>query len=222
MSVPPRAIDDADKAQRAAEILNAAERLLEQDLERPPSVADVAKEAGMAKGTVYLYFASKEQLLLALHERHTKAFFTALEVRLTELPQAKVSDVFDVCWQNILESPTFMPLAALCLGQIKAVPKEQKDEFHERMAATLLVCGALLEQHFPRLTPQGGAGAALLMRSFSVIVGLWQLTQPDAEQNHCCPISEHIEVVSNDFKTELENTLNALWLGHMSPIPDNF
>ena len=43
-----------------------------------PSVAEVADEAGLAKGTVYLYFPSKEELLLALHERNVGGFFRAL------------------------------------------------------------------------------------------------------------------------------------------------
>ena len=45
-------------------------------------MADVADEAGLAKGTVYLYFPSKEELLLAVHERNIDGFFRALIARL--------------------------------------------------------------------------------------------------------------------------------------------
>ena len=37
------------------------------------NVAEVAESAGLAKSTVYLYFPGKEEMLLALHERHVDA-----------------------------------------------------------------------------------------------------------------------------------------------------
>ena len=57
---------------RRAQILDAAARVF---VEKGPSVAtmdDVAAEAGVAKGTVYLYFDSKERLLLSLGNRYTE------------------------------------------------------------------------------------------------------------------------------------------------------
>ena len=53
------------------------ERLLLRSPDRVANVAEVADEAGLAKGTVYLYFPSKEELLLALHERNIDGFFRA-------------------------------------------------------------------------------------------------------------------------------------------------
>ena len=46
------------------------------------SVAEVAQEARLAKGTVYLYFRSKEELLLAVHERGIDRFFRAVDALL--------------------------------------------------------------------------------------------------------------------------------------------
>jgi TetR/AcrR family transcriptional repressor of nem operon len=57
---------------RRGEILDAAARVF---VEKGPSVAtldDVAAEAGVAKGTVYLYFDSKERLLLSLGNHYTE------------------------------------------------------------------------------------------------------------------------------------------------------
>jgi len=57
---------------RRAQILDAAARVF---VEKGPSAAtmdDVAAEAGVAKGTIYLYFDSKEQLLRSLGNRYTE------------------------------------------------------------------------------------------------------------------------------------------------------
>src|SRR5438270_6610051 len=73
-----RAIAVEDKEQRRQAILDAAETLFLEQPDRMANVAEVAETAGLAKGTVYLYFASKEEMLLALHERHVTGFFTPL------------------------------------------------------------------------------------------------------------------------------------------------
>src|SRR3989338_8096896 len=81
------------REQRINQLLDAAVSLWLQHPERIPSVAEVADEAGLAKGTVYLYFKSKEDLLLAAHERHAQAFFTALIARASKRKRMHFDDV---------------------------------------------------------------------------------------------------------------------------------
>jgi AcrR family transcriptional regulator len=51
---------------RRAQILAAAGRVFARQGFHRTTVREVAREAGIADGTIYLYFASKQQLLLAL------------------------------------------------------------------------------------------------------------------------------------------------------------
>jgi AcrR family transcriptional regulator len=66
---PPR----GDAAARRAEILDAALRVFGQYGYRRTSVDDIAREAGIAKGTIYLSFAGKDEIFrdlsLALTDR---------------------------------------------------------------------------------------------------------------------------------------------------------
>jgi TetR/AcrR family fatty acid metabolism transcriptional regulator len=55
-----------DKRER---ILSAAERIFARHGFFAAKVSDVAKEAGVADGTIYLYFKSKDDLLISLFER---------------------------------------------------------------------------------------------------------------------------------------------------------
>lgn len=51
---------------------------------------DVAREAGMAKGTLYLYFQSKEEMLLALLQR----YFDDIRARIGMIPASRTLDQF--------------------------------------------------------------------------------------------------------------------------------
>lgn len=62
-----------EAAQRRATILEAADRLLRHYGPHKTTVADVAREAGVGVGTVYLEFPSKEAIVAELSRaRHTK------------------------------------------------------------------------------------------------------------------------------------------------------
>lgn len=70
-----RALDQARRPrvkkapdERRREILEAATRLFREQGFGPTSVPSIARHAGMAAGTVYLYFPSKESILVALQD----------------------------------------------------------------------------------------------------------------------------------------------------------
>jgi TetR/AcrR family fatty acid metabolism transcriptional regulator len=68
-AVPRRAADPAQRADKRDQILQAATRIFARDGFFNAQVADVAREAGVAAGTVYLYFKGKDDLLVSLFER---------------------------------------------------------------------------------------------------------------------------------------------------------
>ncbi|MBR2566089.1 MAG: TetR/AcrR family transcriptional regulator, partial [Paenibacillus sp.] len=45
-------------------------------------MSDIADEAGIAKGTIYLYFKSKEQLFVAVSKRDCNSFISRLDYAL--------------------------------------------------------------------------------------------------------------------------------------------
>jgi AcrR family transcriptional regulator len=57
---------------RRDQLLDAAESLFATNGQSDTTVADIAEAAGVAKGTFYLYFPSKEHCVVALKERLTE------------------------------------------------------------------------------------------------------------------------------------------------------
>jgi AcrR family transcriptional regulator len=66
---------------RRDQILDAAERVLLDRGLRSATVADVVESAGVAKGTLYLYFTSKDDLLAGLRTRYLERYAAALSGR---------------------------------------------------------------------------------------------------------------------------------------------
>lgn len=67
-----------DKSDRRSVILAAATRVIARKGYAATRVEDVAFEAGVAKGTVYLYFGSRAEILLAAFEAFEKGMLAAV------------------------------------------------------------------------------------------------------------------------------------------------
>jgi TetR/AcrR family fatty acid metabolism transcriptional regulator len=83
---PPHERKSGDKRER---ILAAAVRVFAKSGFFDARVSDVAKAAGVADGTIYLYFTSKEQLLVSLFEDRVDKLLSFMQTDLTKLPSAK-------------------------------------------------------------------------------------------------------------------------------------
>jgi AcrR family transcriptional regulator len=68
-----------DPSSRREQLLDAAQAVLLSKGLRSTTVADVAETAGVAKGTTYLYFDSKDALLAGLRARYLERFVAALQ-----------------------------------------------------------------------------------------------------------------------------------------------
>lgn len=209
MAIRQRAIHSEDKHERHNAILDATERLLTRAPVRVANMAEVADEAGLAKGTVYLYFPSKDELLLALHERHVDDFFQALISLLGREAPVGIDEIMGLTQQLIVERSTFLPLATRCFSVLETeVPREVAMAFRERMAQRLHAASVGLERHFPELPP--GGGVTLLRHSYALIVGLWQMAANQQQS-----IAGTCQIDALDYPTELARALRALWNGTM-------
>ncbi|TAF98977.1 MAG: TetR/AcrR family transcriptional regulator [Burkholderiales bacterium] len=177
-----RAVDSVDKEARRTAILDAAERLFSERHELT-NVADVAAEAGLAKGTVYLYFATKEDIYLALHMRHCESFFTTLIARLEHSKPFNFHEMAALAREHMMTDRTYMPLCATCMGfGANAVSADIASGFQLNLTQWLAVSGAGLERHFPKL--QAGEGVRLLNHSYAMMIGLFHLLGERGERGN--------------------------------------
>lgn len=82
-SRPTRHGAGADPAKRA-KILDGAHRVFSQLGFDAAGMADITREAGVSKGTIYVYFPGKDELFQALMERERERMFRDIEAALNE------------------------------------------------------------------------------------------------------------------------------------------
>ena len=74
----------AQKLEKRARIVNAAVDIFAEKGFRTARVADIARLAGVADGTIYLYFKSKEEILISIFEEKMDLLLTGLRLTLSE------------------------------------------------------------------------------------------------------------------------------------------
>ena len=94
MSMPrtSRPLKERQREEREQLILRAAEELLAEKGYHEMSMDEIATRVGVAKGTVYLHFPSKDELLFTLITRDMGSFITTIDQLLAQqqAPHAKL------------------------------------------------------------------------------------------------------------------------------------
>lgn len=110
---PIRARNAEEKRRRRQEILRAAERLWQDYPYHALSMNQVAQEARLAKGTLYLYFNTKEELFLALLGEQLNTWFANLQATLQESPPRSAEDCAELFIQAAQRQEPLLKLLAL-------------------------------------------------------------------------------------------------------------
>jgi len=204
---PTRALNTADKQQKREDIIDAAEQLWLQNPDEIANMASVAKAAKVAKGTLYLYFSSKEALFLAIHERHVTTFFDHVITRATQQPAMQFGDMSKLVRRFIVATPAFLPLATLAHSFMeRQLPLDTSFEFQERCYAHLDRVVDALKPHYPMVTQ------SLMLQSYALIIGLWQLLRP-SPLKELMKQRELLCACTDDYINALDQALTTLWQG---------
>lgn len=208
--VMKRARHAGQKAQRRAAILKAADALLEPESCTLPSAAQIAAKSGLAKGTLYIYFTSKEEIYLALLGKGAARWSEGVMEGLSE------------DWPNLdhflqryiafcVANPKTMFLA--CMGPLlleRNAGEESVYSYKKGLADTTRQVSELLSVAFPPLSVQ--QARKLYLHMLVLTSGLWQQTHPPKTVRSVLA-REELKAIQLDFEKDLYAALDALWKG---------
>ena len=128
-----------DKRER---ILAAAERIFARHGFFAARVSEVAKEAGVADGTIYLYFKSKDDLLISLFENRMANVNEQLRAAIADLPPGEQLRAFIRAYLRMVsDEPTAVEVLTIELRQSSKFMKEYDNP---RFADFLRMLGGII------------------------------------------------------------------------------
>ncbi|MBL8046381.1 MAG: TetR family transcriptional regulator [Anaerolineales bacterium] len=173
-----RARSQVHKLERRQALLDAAWQLFAASTYEAVTMAAVAKSAALAKGTVYLYFPSKEELFLAVCQQQLELWLIELNAALAVVPsRVAASEVAALISTSLTQRLALTRLLAILATVLEQnVSLETALAFKRFLGERLAYTGALLEQRLHFLA--AGQGVPTLLRVQALIVGLWHLADP--------------------------------------------
>lgn len=130
---------------RRAAIIEAAIEVFARKGFFGAKVSEIAEAAGVADGTIYLYFKSKDEILISLFEEKMEAIISDLERMLAEVsdPREKLRRYVVAHLELVAERPTLMQVLTIELRQSARFIKEYHPKGFGRYLGVL---GAILEE----------------------------------------------------------------------------
>lgn len=173
-----RAIYDDQKEERRQAILDTAWGLFQATSYEAVTMAGVAEAAGLAKGTVFLYFKTKEGLFLALLEQQLESWFAAVDVGLAAMEIASsIPHITTLLCAQLESRPGLTRLLAILHTLLERnISIEEALHFKYMLKDHFGRTGALLERCLPFLHP--GEGAHVLLQCDAMVIGFWHLADP--------------------------------------------
>lgn len=209
-------LNEEEREQRRTQLLAAAHSLFTATGELP-SVAAIAQAAGVAKGSVYLSYGSKEEIFVSLLEDNFSALFSLVVpgVHLLSASREEAAGQFSALYADaVVRTPELLPLAGMTNAVLeKNLPLPAMLAFKERLAGGLEMAADALARSALALERQ--TGIDLLLRTWSMTLGLWQsLNFPGELRPHLQRAP--LDVFARDFHGELAQAVRAIWVGTLA------
>lgn len=126
-------------------IIQAATRVFARKGFYNAKVADVAKEAQVADGTIYLYFKNKDDLLISIFEESMDLFAARVGERLkdTENPEEKLREIIRLHFELVRK---YQDTAQVLQLELRASSKFMKEYAGTKFKEYLKIIGDVLEE----------------------------------------------------------------------------
>lgn len=175
------------------------------------NMGEVAERAGLAKGTVYIYFATKEALLLELLREDLSEWLDVVDVRLDQGGVWTPRRVAQLIGDTLSERMVLARLLALMSSILEQnVPEDAAVTFKTWLRDRVLATGARMEKRLPFL--REGEGARVLLFCHALVTGLQPMAEPPKVVAKLLERPD-LKLFCVDFGKELSSSLWAFLLG---------
>jgi AcrR family transcriptional regulator len=212
-----RARRPEQKEERRQAILDAALHLwLEERVNGEFTMARLAVHTGLAKGTLYLYFATKEELFLALLEDMFVSWCDEVTRKLRPLAgRGNPRRVARLLSRTLAERGALTRLFPLLASVLEpGINQQTAIDFKQSCCARAQETEAAIERALPDY-PSGG-GHKILLHALALVTGLRQIYENEETLRRIMPEQIDLHCAPTAFDQEVESGLTALIRGFHS------
>ena len=210
--VKQRATNIEDKLEKRQVILAAAFQIFKNTSYNEVTMSAVAGKAKTAKGTLFLYYPTKEEMFLALMEEQLIEWFDAVDIELDALKKKpSIPEISTLLASSLERRKEFTRLLAIHSTVLeKNVSYESIFRHKQVIMQRLTGTGLRLEKLLPFF--RAGQGAYFILQCQALVVGLWHLADPTPV---ACKVieKEGLTAFKLDFGLEFQNILISLLYG---------
>ncbi|MBN1122138.1 MAG: TetR family transcriptional regulator [Anaerolineae bacterium] len=172
-----RAVTDKQKQEREQALIDAAWTLYQESSYESVSVASVAQAAGLAKGTVYLYFSTKEELFLAVLGQHLCEWFESLREKLDRIGECEVDTLADYLGESLKGRWSMLRLFAIVHAILERnVEYDAAYRFKKLILDQLTLTGVAIHHCIPDFAM--GQIMQSMLYIYALIIGMQQIAEP--------------------------------------------
>lgn len=212
-----RARQPKQKEQRRETLLAAALELYLGGNGDLPKVEAITKKCGLAKGTAYIYFNSKEEIYLSLYEQQLTSWLQGIQKALRRTDTTAASSLSQLvgalhCWEQ--DQPNLWSLAV----QSQPVLEPAVD------SKVLLAYRSRITQQFKQTAekiqtflavPPGQSALPSLLQCYAVMLGCWPLNKPPVALSRVMQSAGSANM-QLPFKATTSKLCEQIWQAYMA------
>lgn len=216
MSMEKRAVSDEQKEERRREILHIARKeFLNADFHNI-KMADIARAAGIAKGTIFFYFKTKEELFLTLARQEIESwhdhFDNLLRNQIDNKKNFSLNEFEILVRDSFGKDGVLISLFAILDDTLENnIDIETAYKFKSFLLMRIFTTGNLIEQVIPFI--KKGDGGKMLYYTFMLIVGIHTVTNPSPVVKNVLK-KPGMEILNINFNDVFPEMMNYLLLGY--------
>ena len=203
-----RATNDLDKLEKKTAIQKAALEFIEEHRYEDITMNALANKLNIAKGTLYLYFSTKESLFIDIYVQQVKNwcryFKEGLELHKHEITKEKLTQIIVDAIRSQQNFPKLLSILHSTLEH--NISLDQAISYKTEIKNEVQACAMMLKEYCPFFSEE--EAFAYLFQLNAVIIGLWQMGHPPAVIRQAYE-REELKALNINFYVELERVIHT-------------
>lgn len=215
MTLPNRARQPAQKEERRRAILEAALELWQESAYDEFKMAELASRLGFAKGTLYLYFETKEELFLALLEGMLGTWLAELAIWCSAIKKpSRPRLLAELITRSLRGKPHLLRLLPMLETLLeRSSSYEAVAGFQRRLLDQLSPVADAVSECLPQLPRE--ACVRLMLHLRALMMGMFQRSQKPQVMQRIVSENPEYAVFVVDFESEFTFAAEALIEGYL-------